>query len=58
MRGITGLALLAWLVASAGGASAAELRRVEAVGAVPAGADAPRASRSAAPPSRRLSRRR
>ena len=41
MRGITGLALLAWLVASAGGASAAELRRVEAVGAVPAGADAP-----------------
>lgn len=41
MRGIAGLALLALLVAAAGGASGAELRRVEAVGAVPAGADAP-----------------
>jgi hypothetical protein len=41
MRGISGLLMLALLLAAAGGASAAELRRVEAVGAVPAGADAP-----------------
>ncbi len=40
MRGITGLAVWALILAT-GPASAAELRRVEAVGAVPAGADAP-----------------
>ena len=41
MRGIRGCVVVLALALPAAGVDAAELRRVEAVGAVPAGADAP-----------------